>query len=159
MLRLKTNLKQISPVVVISPLFDVLFLLLTFFIVNSSMVFQPGIPVELPESLDKKMRQVVIPARKMVLVISNQRDSKGEQLMYFNNKAVRLADFERVFVDTISENREIRHAYLSSVPKEDRPVLVLMADKSTPHGTVSQIRALAASHKITVFDIYDSSGK
>jgi biopolymer transport protein ExbD len=159
MLRLHTNLKQISPIVVVSPLFDVLFLLLIFFVVYSSMVFQPGIPVELPESLDKNMRQVVIPTRKMVLVISKQRDTDGRQLMYFNNKVIRLEEFEQVFVEAISENRELRKAYLSSVSQQERPVLILMADKSTPHGTVSRIRALASSHKITVFDIYDGSGK
>ncbi len=155
MLRIKTNLKPASGAIASAPLIDVVFLLLIFFILNSSLVFQPGVPIELPEAMNKEMRYTMIPAKKMVLVISGQHDAEtGEQLMFFNNRQVKMHDFERVFREEIRKNREMIYAYSTEVKEEDMPVLVLMADITTPHGLISTIRSLARDRGVTVFDIY-----
>lgn len=155
MLRIKSNLKPASGAIASAPLIDVIFLLLIFFVLNSSLVFQPGITMELPETMNDEMFYSMIPAKKMVLVISGQREGEtGEQLMFFNNRQVRVGEFERVFREEIRKNHELIYAHSSELDQDDMPVLLLMADISTPHGLTSRVRSLAKKHGVTVFDVY-----
>lgn len=157
MLRIKSKLKPVSGAIASAPLIDVVFLLLIFFVLNSSLVFQPGITMELPEAMNEEMLHAMIPAKKMVLVISGQRDVvTRDQLMFFNNRQISENEFERAFREEIRKTHEAIYAYKSELSKDDMPVLMLMADVSTPHGLTSKVRSLAKKHCVTVFDVYGS---
>ena len=107
MLRIKSKLKPVSGAIASAPLIDVVFLLLIFFVLNSSLVFQPGITMELPDAMNEEMLHAMIPAKKMVLVISGQRDAvTGDQLMFFNNRQINESEFERAFREEIRKKNK-----------------------------------------------------
>ena len=73
-MELEHGLKQIE----ITPLIDMVFLLLIFFLLTSNFVVQPGIKVDLPPSLTSE----TLRPGNIVITIS------GENITYFDAKAV-----------------------------------------------------------------------
>lgn len=103
----------------LTPLIDVVFQLLIFFMLSSSYVMQPGIPVDLPES------RLVGPARRENLVVTLTRDGQT----FFNNLPVArpnlVVEFERAAVQTPDAT------------------LVVQADRAVPHGDVVAVMSAA----------------
>jgi len=99
----------------ITPLIDVLFLLLIFFMVSSTFLEQPGIKLELPSA----QSATVVEQKDYVLFV----DKEGK--MYLNDKEIRLEDLE----STIKE----------ALPKMKDNALVLKADQGVTHGTVVRV--------------------
>ncbi|MBN1793876.1 MAG: biopolymer transporter ExbD [Candidatus Omnitrophica bacterium] len=97
----------------LAPLIDVLFLLLIFFMLTSSFVYQPGIKIDLPKAVTSE----VIKEKNIVIMLT------GENTVYLNNKIV-----------TMKELLET----LKSSSYAQRPVLI-KADKKASLGRVVQI--------------------
>ncbi|MCK5834207.1 MAG: biopolymer transporter ExbD [Lentisphaeria bacterium] len=155
MLRLSSNLKVKSIVMETAPIVDVVLLLLLFFILNSSMILQPGVKIDLPETIEYTM----LPTNKMIVMIPSTKDKEtGKQLLFFNNKVIKLDDFDRLFREALRENKKVNYSY-SSGDESMNTVLVIKADVSTPIGLISKIRGLARSQGIGTIDLMERSKK
>mgnify|MGYP002633372338 CR=1 FL=1 len=121
----------------LTPLIDVVFLLLIFFMVSTTFVNEPaGIQVELPRSENRD----VIP--------------EGTDV------AVQLTADGRVFVDEQPVGDDELRARLTAVALEDpTTMVVLRADEALAHGRVVQIMDLARELGLRNFAIAtDQSG-
>jgi biopolymer transport protein ExbD len=138
-----------------APVVDVVLLLLLFFILNSSMVLQPGVKIDLPETMEYTM----LPTNKMIVLIPATKDKEtGKQLLFFNNKVIKFSDFERLFRAQLRKNKKVNYRY-SSDKKNMNTVLVIKADVSTPIGLISKIRELARSQGVGTIDLMERSKK
>ena len=110
------RLKQyIKPVINITSLVDVIFLLLLFFMVTSSFVEQPNIKLELPSTKHSEVSKI----ENIVLTIA--RDGQ----LFLQDKPVVKETLEK----------ELRRVILDTGDE----VLVLKADKFVPYGVVIDI--------------------
>ncbi|MDD4957187.1 MAG: biopolymer transporter ExbD [Candidatus Omnitrophica bacterium] len=96
-----------------APLIDVVFLLLIFFMLTSSFIFQPGIRVNLPKAITSEV------LHKELLIITITGDNK----IYIRERAV---------------NPEELYSRISVAAKEDKPLLI-QADKKAPLGRVIEV--------------------
>ena len=87
----------------IAPLIDVVFLLLIFFMLTSSFIFQPGIKVNLPRAITSEM----LSEENAVVNIT------AENLIYYNHKLVTLKELTAVL-------KKIASARLPVLIKADR---------------------------------------
>ena len=96
----------------IAPLIDVIFLLLIFFMLTSSFVSQPGIPVNLPKALTGQMlkqKKIVLTITKdNVFYLDNQKMDMKElkvelKKMAKSNEAVYIRGDEQVTLGSIAE--------------------------------------------------------
>lgn len=97
----------------IAPLIDVIFLLLIFFMLTSSFIFQPGIKINLPKALTSEVIQ-----RENLIIIVREDNS-----LYINE-------------------REINYDELSSrlmiAAKESKPILI-KADRKASLGRIVEV--------------------
>jgi len=111
----------------IAPLIDVVFLLLIFFMLTSSYIFQPGIKINLPKALTSE----VIQEKNLVIVIS------AEGLLYLNNRMLTLKELK---------------VHLEKTAKEDRPLLI-KADRKASLGKVVQVWDMSREAGLTQINI------
>lgn len=105
----------------ITPLIDVVFLLIIFFMLTSSFILQPGIKVKLPEATSAPTQT----SKEIILTITNT----GQ--LYLNDEKI-----------LISELKVQLQALLSK--SEDR-VVIIKADRETLHGFVVRVLDIAKS--------------
>jgi len=117
-MQLRTRRKQ-KVLINITPLIDVLFLLLIFFMVSSTFLEQPGIKLELPQA----QSAVVVEQKDYVLFVDKESN------MFLNDKAIRMQDLEA----------KIKEA----LPKMKDMALVLNADQEVSHGFVVRVMDIA----------------
>ncbi len=103
-----------------SPFVGVLFLVAIFLLLNSSLVFLPGVAVRLPEAAD--LPGVTGPTLTVV-VDTNRR-------LYFRNQVIRENDLLAQLRKAARETKE-------------PPVLVLMADRTVLYDTIIHLAELA----------------
>lgn len=101
-----------------SPFVGVLFLLLIFFLLNSALVFTPGVPLELPESSDWPG-----PVNPTVTVAV---DGAGE--LYFQNQVTSEAELVGQLAGAMSGQSQL--------------TLVLLTDRRVPSETIVRLAAL-----------------
>ncbi len=92
-MELEHGLKQIE----ITPLIDMIFLLLVFFLLTSSFVIQPGIKINLPKAATSE----IIQAENIEIIIS------GENVIYFNTKVVTIKELENLFKQAAKRKQSI----------------------------------------------------
>lgn len=97
----------------IAPLIDVVFLLLIFFMLTSSFIFQPGIKVNLPRAITSDM----LSQENAVITIT------AESLIYYNRRLVTIKELT---------------ATLKSVASAHRPVLI-KADRKASLGRIVEV--------------------
>lgn len=147
----KTKLKIATGKMNVIPLIDLFFLLLIFFLISSSLVFQPGIPVELPKSEASTVR-----ASEKIVVTLTEND-----LIFFNDRQTDWDDLERNLRQDIAESRKVsaakdpRRTGDKSAP-EYSPMLVLRADRQVPYDKVMRVMSLARSLNLGVYLVTDS---
>lgn len=124
-IQFRTRLKPISGSIELTPLIDVMFLLLIFFIVSSSFIQVWGISVELP-----KVEQTSAPWGVGKFVVSLQNNGA----LFFNDHPVNIEGLKRNF-------QTLRNQNVSSV--------ILRADAKIDYDKVLQIIALAGAYEIT----------
>ncbi len=111
--------KKSSGLLNITPLIDVLFILIIFFAVSSTFLEQPGIKLELPEAKKTDLQKI----EKAVLMIS-----KDEKL-YFRNKETTLESLPALLKDAMEQSTD--------------KVLIIQADKDVHHGLVIKVMDIA----------------
>lgn len=103
----------------VTPLIDVLFILLIFFMVSSSFIEQPGMKLELPAIKSKESVRV----ENLVMTISKEGNLMlGDKPVNMDNLNVAIKDM---------------------IPNIEEKTLVLKADKNTAHGLIVQIMDIA----------------
>lgn len=112
-MKFKRRLKIEKGILDMTPLLNVFFLLLIFFVFTSSFIFQPGIKVYLPKAVTSE----VIPQENVVLIIT--KDNK-----------IYVSDRE-ISPDELASNLRI-------IAKE-KTSLLIKADSNAPLGRVVEI--------------------
>lgn len=144
-MRTEPTLKVASGKLDIVPLVDVMFLLMIFFLISSSLVFQPGIPVELPRAQTTSMRA----AEKIVVTITA---SSG---LFFNDTPVKWEEFERELREMVLNRRLVMSRRENGDEADDHarftPMLVLRADSRVAYDKIVQVMALARSLNLGVY--------
>ncbi|MEE9500365.1 MAG: biopolymer transporter ExbD [Candidatus Omnitrophota bacterium] len=97
----------------IAPLIDVIFLLLIFFMLTSSFIFQPGIKINLPKALTSE----VIQRENLIIIITEGN------LLYINERPV----------DT-----EELSSRLKIAARESKPILI-KADRKVSLGKIVEV--------------------
>ena len=114
------KVKEEEPGIGITPLVDIVFLLLIFFMLTSHFNVASGVPIRLPKIAQKAYDSDV---RKIVLVI----DRKGQT--YLRGE--------------LTDEKNLGPKLKSLVEKEGLVHLLLEADKDVSHGRVVQVMDLA----------------
>ena len=99
----------------ITPLIDVLFLLLIFFIVSSTFLEQPAVTVELPSAYTSQPEKV----RQYVITVTKSGD------IFINDIAYPLAELKSHLRDIAQE--------------KDEKTIILKADSSAPYGIIIDV--------------------
>lgn len=114
---------QDSPKVDLTPMIDVVFLLLIFFMISTTFIEQPGLTINLPESgadqIEKKQRDL----------------------------HVYLTASGDIYLDTILMTKEALGTHLSGYKPAERSGVsfILMADQEARHGLVVELMDMARS--------------
>ncbi len=125
-----------DPVIDVTPMIDIVFQLVLFFMVSTTFINAPGLQVDLPRSSSQ-------------MVISDTRDiavwmTCGERLagggckpgsVYVNDKPVTVERLEQIFE--------------SSAARDPDTLVVIKADTGVQHGRVVQIMDLARGEGLT----------
>jgi biopolymer transport protein ExbD len=123
-----------EPTVDLTPLIDVVFLLLIFFMVSTTFEHQAFLKVDLPEASAVEDRRDLPEFLELVI------DSAGR--MYLND--MRLVD---------SEEQTIRAAIVEAVGDDRSLPLILRADRMTPHHhvvTAMDVAAQLGFHNLSI---------
>ena len=118
-MQFKEEKKKKSLGINITPLIDVMFILLIFFMVSSSFVEQPGMKLELPAMKSQEVAKV----EKMALYVSEE----GE--LFLNDLPVTIDSLSNLIKRTM--------------PNIEEKTLVLKADRAVEHGLVVQVMDIA----------------
>ncbi len=111
----------------IAPLIDVVFLLLVFFMLTSSYIFQPGIKINLPKAVTSE----VIQEKNLVVTVS------AEDLIYINKRSLSLKELK---------------TELKSAADQQTPLLI-KADRAASLGKVVEIWDLSREAGLTQINI------
>jgi len=111
----------------IAPLIDVIFLLLIFFMLTSSYIFQPGIKINLPKAVTSE----VIQEKNLVITVS------AKDTIHLNKRAVTLNQLK---------------AHLKKAAGQDWPLLI-KADRQASLGKVVQIWDICREAGLTQINI------
>ncbi|UCB57512.1 MAG: biopolymer transporter ExbD [Candidatus Omnitrophota bacterium] len=114
----------------IAPLIDVVFLLLIFFMLTSSYIFQPGIKINLPKAVTSE----VIQEENLVITIN----ARG--VVSLNNRQLSLDQLR---------------SHLEKAKKDNRPLLI-KADRQASLGKVVQIWDMSREVGLTQINIATS---
>lgn len=99
----------------LTPMVDMLFLILLFFLVTSSFIEQPNIKLELPSTKYAATSKI----EERVLTISQEGD------IFFENKPVERKDLVPVLKNAFS--------------KQDDKTLIMRADKNVSYGVIIEV--------------------
>ncbi len=138
----KTNLQVVTGTnLALTPLVDVIFLLLIFFMISSSLVFQPGITVNLPETR-QEFKSV---ADKLIISLTKQN------LLFFNDQ--RLEDWHHLEQQLANVaynlNSNLRRGSEFDVSRS--PIIILKADKDVPYNDIVKIMSITRRYGLNVF--------
>ncbi len=111
--------RRLSPSISITPLIDVVLLLVIFFMLSSTFVVQPGIKVRLPEAVTAERGE----PRDLVLVLTR------EGALYLNDRMVT----ESELTDALAREFKTRKS----------AYLIIRADKDARHGRVVALMDIA----------------
>jgi len=155
-MRTEPTVKVVCDKVDAVPLVDVVFLLMIFFLISSSLVFQPGIPVELPQARSAAMRGT----EKIVVTIT-----RNDQL-FFNDNRVAWEELERELRELVLSSRTVMDKRKAAAYRTDgrteapAPMLIVRADASVNYARIIQVMSLARSLNLGVYlatDIQDNA--
>jgi len=96
-----------------TPLIDIVFNLLIFFMLTSNFIFQPGIKVSLPKAITSE----VISSENLIITVT------GQDLLFLNDKPITISDLVVKLKEAARENKS----------------LLLKADTSSSLGRVVEI--------------------
>jgi len=111
----------------IAPLIDIIFLLLIFFMLTSSFIFQPGIKINLPKALTSE----VIQRENLIIFVTE------DSALYINERPV---------------NRDELSSRLKIAAKESKPILI-KADRKASLGKVVEVWDMCRTEGIDKINI------
>ena len=111
----------------IAPLIDVIFLLLIFFMLTSSFIFQPGIKINLPKALTSEVIQ-----RENLIIIITEDNS-----LYINKRAIGTEELS---------------SRLKIAARQSKPILI-KADRKVSLGKVVEVWDLCRREGIQKINI------
>jgi biopolymer transport protein ExbD len=123
-MQLLKNQKKSRSLLNITPLIDVLFILIIFFAVSSTFLEQPGIKLALPEAKKTELQKI----EKAVLFISS------DQTLLLREKEISIDNLAPLLKDLMDQSL-------------DR-ALIINADKGVPHGFVVQVMDIARQNGV-----------
>ncbi|MFA6717182.1 MAG: biopolymer transporter ExbD [Victivallales bacterium] len=123
----KPNLNYLSGRPDLTPMVDVLFLLLIFFMIGSSFVQVSGVKVNLPQTATTKNLGI----EKSVITLAR---GENKNLIYFNEKEVSWDQLKQRLA-------EVRNFSASGT-------VIIRADRLIPFGVVAKLMALAESANV-----------
>ena len=118
-MRFKRNLAIAKGLMDMTPLIDVVLLLLIFFMLSSSFIFNPGVKVDLPEYTSSESLE------KSDIVVTITK----ELLYLYNDNSVAYQELRRQLREAALENPNAR--------------LIIKAAKEVPHGDVVKVMVMA----------------
>ena len=122
-MNLGNNRHKVDPAFNMSSMTDIVFLLLIFFMLTSSFVYETAMPVNLPKGDSKNVSQ--LPSIKI---------SVSKDLMYeINEKTVTFEEMDKEL-----------SSLANSIDFND--VIVIRADKDVTHGSAIELATLASKH-------------
>jgi biopolymer transport protein ExbD len=140
----KTSARLLSDTnLALTPLVDVIFLLLIFFMISSSLVFQPGITVNLPETR-QEFKSV---ADKLIISLTK------ENLLFFNDQ--RLEDWNHLeqklanMAYNLDANQ--RRNTDAASGKTRTPIVILKADKDVSYNDIVKIMSITRRYGLNIF--------
>lgn len=133
-MRTKPSVKPFTGKIGFPPFVDVFFLLLFFFVVASSLVFHPGIPIDLPTA--GKLSPG--PAEKIVVTVTDQNQ------LFFNDESVSWDKLEQKLIQIVHE----RSGQFASASSHRSPKIIIRADQQISYGKIVRIMAFASSHNL-----------
>jgi biopolymer transport protein ExbD len=114
----------------IAPLIDIVFLLLIFFMLTSSFIFQPGIKVNLPKAVTSE----VIHEKSLIIMVT------GNNYVYLNDRMITMSELA---------------SRLRIAAKENKPLLI-KADRRASLGKVVEVWDLCRDEGISQINIATS---
>ncbi len=132
--------KKESPDVNLTPLIDVVFLLLIFFMVSTTFKKDTAIKVDLPEASSKQIKQ----KKKAFEIVV---DAKGRY--FLNNKEQLVNQKIKTMMQILSKN----------LGKDSKKPLIIRADSNAPHGAVVLIMDAARQLGIVNLSIATTPSK
>jgi len=154
-MRLKTRAKIVCGPVPLAPLVDVVFLLLIFFMISSSLVFWPGIRVETKIQLPRSRTSSMSAADKLIITMTRS------DLLFFNDNPVSWKDLELRLKEAVRRSR-LATAKRSATDAgsagrmQRSPLVVLRADQTIPYGKIVEVMSLARSLDLGVYLVTDT---
>ena len=118
-MRLLNDQKKSRALLNITPLIDVLFILIIFFAVSSTFLEKPGIKLSLPEAQKTDLQKV----EKAIIYVSS------DEKIQFRDKEISLNNLEALLVDAMKQSQD--------------KSLIIDADENVPHGFVVKIMDIA----------------
>jgi len=158
-MRIKPNVQIMTGILPLAPLVDVFFLLLIFFMINSSLVFWPGTRVETKVQLPQSRVSSMSAADKLVITITRSGD------LFFNDKHVEWLELERELTQLVSDSRVVAGKRVgleaaNGQPQLSRsPIVLLRADKSIAYNEIVRVMSLAQSENLDVYLVTDTHGE
>ena len=145
----RRNLRILSgSSITLTPLVDVIFLLLIFFMISSSFISEPGLTVNLPET-KQEFNSV---ADKLIITLTK------EKLLFFNDQ--RIEDWPQLEqrLANVAYNRDTTTIPGTNGHKFRSPIIILKADKDVPYNDVVKIMSLTRQYVLSVFLVTKSEG-
>ena len=153
-LHLRTRVKPYTGVsIAVTPLIDLLFILLIFFLISSSVVFHPGMTVNLPETIDDAFEI----GHKFVVTATREKTEQGQRLIYFNDQRVDGYDGLDRQLGELAEELRRRSGQTDEV--RATPIVIVKADEEVSYPEVVRIISTARKHGMTVFLATDRGGQ
>ncbi|MGB9677977.1 MAG: ExbD/TolR family protein [Candidatus Ratteibacteria bacterium] len=121
-MRFKRHYEIIKGDINLTPMVDVIFQLIIFFMLSSSFIMQPGIKIKLPKAVTTE----IIRQKEIFVNITE------EGRIYFKGKVVNLSEFEKMLIEELKG-------------KKENIILIVKADKDTKHGIVVSVMDKARS--------------
>ncbi|MCM8809145.1 MAG: biopolymer transporter ExbD [Candidatus Omnitrophica bacterium] len=100
----------------LTPMVDVIFQLIIFFMLSSSFIMQPGIKIKLPKA---ETTDII---KQKEIFVNITEDGK----IYFKGKIVNLIDFEKNLREEIKDQKE-------------NIILIVKGDKDAKHGVIVSV--------------------
>jgi len=126
-------------VVAMAPWVDIVLVVVLFAILDSKLVLQPGVVVELPKAPFTGGTQLGLVA--VIMSVGSGEPGKRDEIVYF--------DDERYMAGSEEQLRDLREAMTGRARRRPGSSLVIQADKNVQHGTIVDImnKALEAGFK------------
>lgn len=118
-MRLLNDQKKSRALLNITPLIDVLFILIIFFAVSSTFLEKPGIKLSLPEAKKTDLQKL----EKAIIYVS------ADEKLQFRDKDISLNNLEPLLIDAMKQSPD--------------KSLIIDADENVPHGFVVKIMDIA----------------